>query len=125
MVITEVTLTDGNSRGIESFGISYDENNEILFNINDGNSQPVIGTGEAVSFVSVKSGEMIILGGLQENALRNVKGEMAFLGDIPFLGLTLFKSDREATTRRELVVFIRPIVYFGENDSHLTICTKL
>lgn len=238
VIIAEVTLTDEDSRGIESFGISYDENDEIRFNLNDGsdlgwslegtlediflrswtlsgfnmasvfdtakrnsnvtvlsaptlvtthnreatitagesrpvvtssntdstglstrsqvqfkdigiqlkvkpligsngivqmeieqtvesvvdevlidgNSQPVIGKREATSFVSVPNGEMIILAGLQETTVRNIKGKMAFLGKIPFLGSRLFSSNRDKSIRRELVIFIRPTVYFGRND---------
>ena len=239
VVIAEVTLTDEDSRGIESFGISYDENDEVRFNINegsdvgwnlegslediflhswtvtgftmasvfdtakrdsnvtvlsaptlvtthnreavinagesrpvitssntdstglntrsqvqfkdigiqlkvkpligsngvvqmeieqvvesvvdevliDGNSQPVIGKRQATSFVSVSSGQMIILGGLQENSVREVGGKMALLGDIPFIGPRLFTSKRKKNTRRELVIFIKPTVYFGNEDA--------
>ena len=238
VVIAEVTLTDEDSRGIESFGISYDENDEVRFNINDGsdvgwnlggslediflrswtvsgftmasvfdtarrdsnvtvlsaptlvtthnreavinagesrpvitssntdstglntrsqvqfkdigiqlkvkpligsngvvqmeieqvvesvvdevlidgNSQPVIGKRQATSFISVSSGQMIILGGLQENSVRKVDGKMAILGDIPIIGSRLFSSKREKSIRRELVIFIKPTVYFGGED---------
>lgn len=83
----------------------------------DGNSQPVIGKREATSFISVSSGELIVLGGLQENSIRNVKGKMAILGDLPFLGDALFSSDRKRNIRRELVIFIKPTVYFDSESA--------
>ena len=82
----------------------------------DGNSQPVIGTRQATSFVSVHSGEMIVLAGLQESSIRNTKGKMAFLGNIPIFGSRLFSSNRERSSRRELVIFLRPTVYFDTGE---------
>ena len=36
VVIAEVTLSNEHSRGVEKFGIAYDENDEISFSINEG-----------------------------------------------------------------------------------------
>jgi general secretion pathway protein D len=80
----------------------------------DGNSQPVIGKREATSFVSVSSGEVVILGGLQERNSRDTNGRLGFFGSIPVVGRLLFSSKRNNQTTRELIIFIKPTVF---NDS--------
>ncbi len=81
----------------------------------DGNSQPVVGKREAISFVSVASGEIAVLGGLQEKTTRDSQGKMGFWGSIPIVGRLLFSSDRKGTTSRELIIFIKPTVYATSN----------
>ena len=72
----------------------------------DGNEQPVIGRRTTDSFVSAKSGEIIVLGGLQ----RTIKTkDTSRLGPIPFLG-DLFGSSTSKETRQDLVIFLRPYV---------------
>ena len=40
VVITEVTLNSETSRGLEKFGVSYDENDEIVYNLNEDSGLP-------------------------------------------------------------------------------------
>ena len=72
----------------------------------DGNLQPIIGRRSTDSFVSAKSGEIIVLGGLQRTQSLNDANR---LGPIPFLG-DLLGSSTKSTTRTELVIFMRPYV---------------
>ena len=72
----------------------------------DGNEQPVIGRRPTESFVSVQSGEIIVLGGLQRNARTKNTNR---LGPIPILGDLLGTRKRD-DTRTELVFFLRPVV---------------
>lgn len=72
----------------------------------DGNEQPIIGRRTTDSFVSAKSGEIIVLGGLQRTI--NTK-DTSRLGPIPFLG-DLFGSSTTKETRQDLVIFLRPYV---------------
>ncbi|MBI3885012.1 MAG: type II secretory pathway, component PulD [Opitutae bacterium] len=83
------------------------EVNDILGNINiGGNDQPRIGRRSTESFVSVRSGEIIVLGGLQRTSQsRNTNR----LGPIPILGDLLGARSREKT-RTDLVFFLRPTV---------------
>ncbi|MEX0323404.1 MAG: secretin N-terminal domain-containing protein [Puniceicoccaceae bacterium] len=71
--------------------------------------QPIIGTRTATSYVSVKDGELIVLGGLQSLSISDTESHMAILGDIPLLG-NLFKRNSEELTRTELLIFIRPTI---------------
>jgi general secretion pathway protein D len=72
----------------------------------DGNAQPIINKREADSFVTVKSGEIIVLGGIQK---QNVGHSTYRLGPIPWIGDLLGKRNR-TNQRTELVIFIRPTV---------------
>src|SRR5690606_20632213 len=83
----------------------------------DGNSQPVIGTRHATSFVTVANRETIILGGLQTNNRRNDESRLGILGQIPVLG-NLFSSKRNESVRRELLLFIRPTVLRTTEIAH-------
>ncbi|MFZ5496593.1 MAG: secretin N-terminal domain-containing protein [Verrucomicrobiota bacterium] len=72
----------------------------------DGNPQPRIGNRETESFVSVRSGEIIVLGGLQRTSKSRSTSR---LGPIPIIGDLLGTRSRE-DTRTDLVFFLRPTV---------------
>jgi general secretion pathway protein D len=84
--------------------------------VND-NPQPVVGTRSATSYVSVRDGEMIALGGLQSVDKLKSSGSMAILGGIPLLG-ELFKSKSTEDVRRELLIFIRPTIIRTTTDAN-------
>jgi general secretion pathway protein D len=72
----------------------------------DGNPQPRIGKRETESFVSARSGEIIVIGGLQRTSENRTTNR---LGPIPFIGDLLGVRSRE-NTRTDLVFFLRPTV---------------
>lgn len=75
----------------------------------DGNEQPRIGRRETQSFVSARTGEIIVLGGLQRTQLTQSAGRLA---GIPLLG-DLLGSSSEERTKTELLIFLRPYVLSG------------
>ncbi len=80
----------------------------------DGNSQPIIGSRTTDSFVSAKSGEIIVLGGLQQ---RNETKSTNRLGPIPFIG-DLFGSRTRDNTRTDLIFFLRPTVLTNTDEDN-------
>ncbi len=83
------------------------EVNDVLGTVNiGGNDQPRIGKRSTESFVSVKSGEIIVLGGMQRTSKSK---NTSRLGPIPILG-DLFGSRSREDTRTDLVFFLRPTV---------------
>lgn len=72
----------------------------------DGNQQPIIGRRTTDSFVSARSGEVVVLGGLQR---RQQTKQTNRLGPIPIIG-DLLGSSKDQDTRTELVIFLRPYV---------------
>jgi general secretion pathway protein D len=82
----------------------------------DGNDQPVIGRRQATSFISVKSAEMIVLGGLRQQRTDRTKNRMFLLGQIPIIG-PLFTRYEDSDVDQELVVFIRPMVIRNTDEA--------
>ncbi len=104
-------------------GIIQLEINQTVDNVIDqvqigGNPQPVIGTKQANSFVSVANGEMVVLGGLQSEEMLETRRRMAILGYIPLLG-RLFSPTSHETRKTELLLFIRPTVLAKIGDGDL------
>ena len=84
----------------------------------EGNQQPVVGSRETEQFVSVGSGEILVLGGLQRDTASN---QTSRLGPIPFLG-DFFGSRTRSKEKTDLLIFLRPIVLgleSSDNDSAL------
>jgi len=83
------------------------EVNDILGEITiDGNPQPRIGRRSTESFVSARTGEIIVLGGLQRSS---VTGNTSRLGPVPIIGDLLGARSKEKT-RTDLVFFLRPTI---------------
>ncbi|MEX2044077.1 MAG: secretin N-terminal domain-containing protein [Opitutus sp.] len=72
----------------------------------DNNTQYIIGSRETTSYVTAKSGEIIVLGGFQKKI--NLRSTSR-LGPIPFIG-DLLGARRRQNYRQELIFFLRPTV---------------
>lgn len=72
----------------------------------DGNTQYIIGKRETTSYVTAKSGQIIVLGGFQKT--NDVKSTSR-LGPIPIIG-DLLGARRKEKSRQELIFFLRPTV---------------
>jgi general secretion pathway protein D len=86
-----------------------------------GNTQYVIGKRTTNSFITVKSGEIIVLGGMQKE---NKSHNTSRLGPIPWIG-DLLGSRSRTKTRTELVVFIRPTVLTNTSTDNETALKKI
>lgn len=76
---------------------------------------PIKDITTADTTVSIQSGQTIVLGGMITNDQAMVTRKVPWLGDIPFIG-RLFRYDLNRHKRKELLVFLTPIVL--ENDGH-------
>jgi general secretion pathway protein D len=95
----------GNDGSVQ-LDIKQDVNDILDEVVIDGNSQPVIGSRKTESFISVKSGEIAVLGGLQRKSYNRSTSRLA---GIPLLGDLLGKRSR-TETRTDLVFFLRPYI---------------
>ncbi|MDB6167481.1 MAG: type and secretion system protein [Verrucomicrobia bacterium] len=90
---------------------------DVIGNVTiDGNQQPIIGHREANSFVNVNDGQMIVLGGLQRNALTRDRTKLGFFYEIPILS-QLLGGRSHGIDRTELLLFIRPHVLRPEEST--------
>ena len=64
---------------------------------------------ESDSIVRARSGQIIVIGGLMQNTMREQQFRTPVLGSIPGVG-ALFRSTRELETKTELVILLKPVV---------------
>jgi general secretion pathway protein D len=82
----------------------------------NGNDNPIIGTRDITSFVTVHDGDVLVLGGLRQRSVSSSHGIMFLLGEIPILG-SLFQPDTYDSTQSELIVFIKPTIIKSSPDA--------
>ena len=73
------------------------------------NLGPTFDTRTVKNAVLVRSGETVVLGGLMDEQTKEQVSKVPLLGDIPVLGY-LFRSTSNTTSKRNLMVFIRPTI---------------
>ncbi len=76
----------------------------------DGNSQPIISSRRTQSYIGCKTGDILVMGGLQS---KKVEKSTSRLGPIPFIG-DLLGSRTSSNTREDIIFFIRPTVITGD-----------
>ncbi len=74
---------------------------------------PILDVSEASTLVRVRSGELVLLGGLIQEESSDTNRRVPGLGDIPLLG-NAFKSTYQAGKRKELVIFLAPTIQPGQ-----------
>lgn len=82
----------------------------------DNNQQPVIGKREATSTISVKDGEIIVLGGLQENSETEGNSYFPLIGRLPVIK-EIFGGSNNDYDRSEIIIFIRPTILTNPSDA--------
>lgn len=98
------------------------EVNDVLGEIEiDGNAQPRIGRRSMQSFVSVRNGEVVVLGGLQRKSNSRSNSR---LGPIPIIGDLLGKRSSEKL-RTDLVFFLRPYILTNTAADNTEIIQRL
>lgn len=75
----------------------------------DGNPIPLVNSRTASSFLTVRDGDLIMLGGFISETRSKSKGGVPFLKDIPGLGV-LFRSSVKSNDRTELILLIKATV---------------
>ena len=70
---------------------------------------PVIGVQELDSVITLRSGNVIIMGGLMQDRSTVTEFGIPGLADIPWIGRA-FKSTDRVTTKTELVIFLRATI---------------
>lgn len=74
---------------------------------------PILDISEASTMVRVRSGELVLLGGLIQDESSETNRRVPGLGDLPLLG-NAFKSTYQAGKRKELVIFLAPTIQPGQ-----------
>lgn len=103
--------------------LQIDQGNDTLQNPNDTSGRPVINVSSINTSVLVRSGNILVLGGLKQNKLDWNGNKMPILGGIPGVG-QLFQNNRREREKRVLMVFIRPYIVESQNRSMRITGTK-
>jgi general secretion pathway protein D len=85
----------------------------------DANTQPIIGHRQATSFVNVKSGDLLVLGGLRTDTRSNGRTKLGFIYEIPILS-NLLGARTRSSDATELLFFVRPTVIPSGTETSLT-----
>jgi MSHA biogenesis protein MshL len=70
---------------------------------------------ESDTIVRARNGQVVVIGGLMKETTRNEKAGVPWLGRIPGLGM-MFRQQRDADTKSELVILLRPQVVRNSGD---------
>lgn len=97
--------------------------NDSLQNPDNPGLNPITNTSEIKNSVLVNSTDVLVLGGLISNNITQSVEKVPILGDIPLIG-KLFQHNSRRSTKRNLMVFIKPTILYTENDSNAITNTK-
>jgi general secretion pathway protein D len=79
------------------------------------NTVPIVEVRELDSIMRLRSGQVMVIGGLMEQASVNDDSGVPFLSGVPFVG-NLFKGVDKQGTNRELVIFVRASIVSSEGN---------
>jgi general secretion pathway protein D len=102
---------------------SIGENGTVRMTIYEENSSVAPGTGGQTTnktsyegYVTVDDGSLIVLGGLISDEYDDGVDQVPLLGSIPIIG-NLFKSQNRSREKRNLMLFLRPVVMRSQSDA--------
>jgi general secretion pathway protein D len=78
---------------------------------------PIIESREIDSITKIKSGGVMVIGGLMEDTSANTETGAPGVGEIPVFG-NLFKSRSETSSKRELIIFIKATIVNSDGSAH-------
>jgi general secretion pathway protein D len=87
----------------------FQENSGIEGNTTSNTNGPTTTKQSIETNVMVEDGGILVLGGLAEDSFSNGAQKVPGLGDIPLFG-NLFKSESRNRDKRQLMLFMRPVI---------------
>ena len=96
--------------------LKIDQGNETLENPLNPTTTPVTNNSGIKTTVLVNTGDILVLGGLISNNEQNGESKIPFLGDIPGVG-KLFQYHTHTNVKKNLMVFLKPIILYNQQNS--------
>jgi general secretion pathway protein D len=84
-----------------------------------GNQIPIVDTSSADTTVMVKDGTTLVIAGLIKDEKIRTEKKFPILADVPILG-ALFRSRDDRVAKTELVFFLTPTIFSGEQSVGVT-----
>lgn len=97
--------------------------NDTLQNPQNPGATPLINTSQINNSVIVNSCDILVLGGLYSNSLTDALQKVPIFGDIPVVG-NLFRYSTRQLQKKNLVVFLKPIILHNEMENNAVTYTK-
>lgn len=91
--------------------------NDTLQNPSNPGPTPLINTSQIGNTVIINSCDILVIGGLIRNSISDNIEKIPILGDIPMVG-TLFQHKSRQLQKRNLVVFLKPVILHNAEDSN-------
>lgn len=91
--------------------------NDTLQNPQNPGNTPIINTNKIENTVLIRSEDVLVVGGLISNLNNENINKVPILGDVPLLGPLLFQQKTRTVTKKNLVVFIKPIIMHNSEDA--------
>ncbi len=108
------TVSDPGSALVNQLLLQQDPNAEGFTN-----EVPVVEVRELDSILKIKSGQVMVIGGLMEQTASNEDSGVPYASSIPWFG-NLFKTVEKTGRTRELVIFIRATIVGSQGNYHDT-----
>lgn len=108
------TVVDPGSALVNQIILETDPNAEGFTN-----EVPVVEVRELDSILKIKSGQVMVIGGLMEQSASNEDRGVPYMSGIPWFG-NLFKTVEKRGITRELVIFIRATIVGSQGNYHDT-----
>ena len=97
--------------------------NDTLQNPQNPGLNPIINTSKINNAVIIKSDEILVIGGLISNSNNENINKVPILGDAPVIG-TFFQQKTRTVSKKNLMVFIKPIIMHNSDDGLAITYTK-
>lgn len=99
-----------------SVRLKLDLKNDTLRNPQNPGLTPIINTSKISNAVIINSDDVLVLGGLISNANIDNVNKVPILGNLPIVG-ALFQQKTSNQQKRNLMVFIKPVIMRNDMDS--------
>lgn len=99
-----------------SVRLKLDLKNDTLQNPLNPGLTPIVNTSKITNSVIINSDDVLVLGGLISSANNESINKVPILGDLPIVG-TLFQQKVSSQKKKNLMVFIKPVIMRGSEDA--------
>lgn len=96
--------------------LKIDLKNDTLQNPQNPGLTPIVNTSKITNSVIINSDDVLVLGGLISNTNNENINKVPILGNLPILG-KLFQQKVSNQQKKNLMVFIKPIIMLGSGDA--------
>jgi general secretion pathway protein D len=111
--VTPTISAEGNAVMLK---LSVENSSVLATSLSAASANPTTAKRSISTNVLIENGGIVVLGGLISNEQDRTHDSVPFLGGLPVIGL-LFKSRNDASTRDNLMIFIKPTILRDQSQA--------